>query len=102
MKKKEITLFDKDDCIIFHGRITSLPLEEEVIIQKSIEFFNDECPCFIHRSAVMKRLFVEIEEYLDKIVTEGRTHFLWADLPSSICDIIYQSKPVYKVHYSVG
>lgn len=37
-----------------------IPIKEEVIIQKSIDFFSDPEPCYIHRGAVVVRLNEEI------------------------------------------
>jgi len=47
------------------GEINGLPVGEAVLISKSIEFFNDPEPCFIHRSAVRARLYAEFEQWLD-------------------------------------
>ena len=41
-----------------------LKVPEPVIIQKSIEFFDDPEPCMIHRSAVLSRLLMELEQAL--------------------------------------
>ena len=40
---------------VYRGTLTDLPLKEEIILEKSEEFFNDPNPCFIHRSAVRVR-----------------------------------------------
>lgn len=42
-----------------------------MIINKSIEFFSDPEPCFIHRSAVLKRLLAEIENYFTAVARGG-------------------------------
>ena len=47
---------------VYRGTLTDLPLKEEIILEKSEEFFNDPNPCFIHRSAVRVRLLAELEE----------------------------------------
>lgn len=47
---------------VYRGTLTDLPLREEIILEKSEEFFNDPNPCFIHRSAVRVRLLAELEE----------------------------------------
>ena len=51
-----------DESVLFSGELMDLPLKDEWIIKKSIEFFNDPEPCFIHRSAVTIRLLDEIWE----------------------------------------
>jgi hypothetical protein len=48
-----------------------MPISESTIIAKSIDFFNDPEPCFIHRSAVMMRIYLEIEEYIKETGNES-------------------------------
>ena len=57
-----------DDTVLFAGDLMDLPLKDEWIIKKSIEFFNDPEPCFIHRGAVTIRLLNEIwgEHYIER------------------------------------
>lgn len=47
---------------IFKKKIQNLPIKEEYIKEKSIELFDDEDPCIIHQSYVVK-------EYVDEILT---------------------------------
>jgi hypothetical protein len=44
-----------------------LPLSEAMILQKCLEFFNDPDPCYIHRGAVITRLYFELEEVAMKL-----------------------------------
>jgi hypothetical protein len=69
MYENKIKLLGENNQVIFKGTVNLLPLDEKLIIQKSKQFFNDSEPCFIHRSAVMKRLYSELEEYVSKINT---------------------------------
>ena len=48
--------------LIYDGLWDDLPFTEDIIIQKSIDFFDDPSPCYIHRSAVRIRLLSEMEE----------------------------------------
>lgn len=48
--------------------LIEIPIREEVIIEKSIAFFDDPEPCYIHRGAVVTRLAGEIE---DAIIAAG-------------------------------
>ncbi len=50
---------------VFHGAVKDLPLQEEVVIKKSIEFYDDPEPCFIHRGAVMTRLYEELSQFFE-------------------------------------
>ena len=56
-----LCLYVKDDCI-YHDYLKDLPLKERVILEKSMEFFDDPEPCHIHRSAVRTRLTAEIQK----------------------------------------
>lgn len=62
----KLRIFNPSGEELFFGTVTSLPLSDELIIKKSMEFFNDEAPCFIHRSAVLKRLYLELEAFAAK------------------------------------
>lgn len=50
--------------LIYEGFLKDLPIREEIIIQKSIQFFDDPEPCHIHRNAVSLRLIEEIQKEL--------------------------------------
>ncbi|WFR58618.1 hypothetical protein QA584_05965 [Anaerocolumna sp. AGMB13025] len=64
-KKMHIDIYS-DDCVIYQGRWDDLPLSENIIIEKSIDFFNDPEPCYIHRDAVRVRLLAELEAGLNR------------------------------------
>lgn len=63
MKKKNqpvLRLCDSLGRVLFCGEIMDLEFSEELIIRKSVEFFNDPEPCFIHRGAVIIRMQEEV------------------------------------------
>ncbi len=60
-KKKRYVTVTLDKTVLYDGLWDDLPFAEEVIIAKSIEFFNDKEPCAIHRGAVQVRLLAELE-----------------------------------------
>ena len=60
-KKKRYLTVKLDNSILYDGLWDNLPLTEEIIIAKSIEFFDDKEPCEIHRSAVQLRLLAELD-----------------------------------------
>ncbi len=62
--KAQVSIFSSNNELLFIGELDSIPIKEAVIISKSIEFFNDHNPCYIHRGAVTVRLLGEIEAYL--------------------------------------
>jgi hypothetical protein len=51
---KQKVKITKDDTTVFYGKVLNLPIKEDFIIQKSIELFDDEDPCIIHQSYVVK------------------------------------------------
>ena len=55
---KQLITITKNDKVIFDGRIAEIPIKNDFIIKKSIELFDDEDPCIIHQSYVVK-------EYVD-------------------------------------
>lgn len=63
-KKMHIDIFN-ENRVIYQGRWDDLPLSENIIIEKSIDFFNDPEPCYIHRDAVRVRLLAELEAGLN-------------------------------------
>jgi hypothetical protein len=62
----DIRLTDREGKILYEGPLNGLSFPEKLIIAKSIYFFNDEEPCFIHRSAVASRLFEELNRLLEQ------------------------------------
>lgn len=50
------------DGVLYSGKWTDIPLAEEWILKKSVEFFDDADPCYIHRNAVRVRLVAELEK----------------------------------------
>ena len=52
--------------MVYEGLLKDIPIKEEVLIEKSIYFFDDPEPCFIHRDAVRVRLTEELHQELLK------------------------------------
>lgn len=77
-----------NDEVLFENKITALPLKENFIIEKSIEFFNDPEPCMIHRSAVMKRIYMQMQDFFLKSLEEGKYKLAWEDLPYFMHDAL--------------
>ncbi len=49
--KIKVTKRDKE---LYFGKPIDLPIRDEFIIKKSVELFDDEDPCIIHQSYVVK------------------------------------------------
>ncbi|MDR2094260.1 MAG: hypothetical protein LBP76_01925 [Treponema sp.] len=57
----DVQILDGQGAPIFDGPLQDLRFPEKLIIGKSMEFFRDPEPCFIHRSAVASRLAAELD-----------------------------------------
>jgi hypothetical protein len=64
-----ILLRGKDRTVLFTGPLETLRFPEKLIAAKSLNYFNDPEPCFIHRGAVEVRLFEELNLLLEKAKT---------------------------------
>jgi hypothetical protein len=73
-----IRLLGGDGAVLFEGPLNELRLSEKLIIAKSVFFFHDPEPCFIHRSAVAARLFGELN-----LLLENKSKVSLADLRES-------------------
>lgn len=71
--KKQLPLLKlySGDSLLYDGLLKDVPLKEEIILQKSLEFFDDPEPCHIHRSAVRTRLIAELLKELSDAATEA-------------------------------
>lgn len=63
-EKRIVTILDKEGIIIMSGELSDIEFTHELVVQKSIEFFDDPEPCYIHQGAVICRLQAEIDEML--------------------------------------
>ena len=59
--KQFITII-KNEKILYVGRLSDFPIQEKYIISKSVELFDDDDPCIIHQSYVIK-------EYVDQLLS---------------------------------
>jgi len=81
-----LVLVDETDSVLGRYPMVRLPIREEVVVRKSIEYFDDPEPCFLHRSAVLKRLLVEILDVFLESPSDGTSSIEWAILPSHLRD----------------
>lgn len=84
LSKVMISFLDDSKNVLLSKKLSSIPLKEEIVIKKSIEFFSDPSPCMIHRSAVMLRLYMEILEYLDKYMEKNAEFVDWEEIPEHL------------------
>ncbi len=60
-----IVIFN-DQETFFKGKSLNAPFSEKSIKEKSVDLFDDEDPCIIHKSYVVKTLAKQIEDALDE------------------------------------
>lgn len=66
-----ITLYDFQSREVYSDSLYQYIPRTSLIIEKSIQIFNDPNPCFIHQSAVIKRILFELEDGLLEL-SEGK------------------------------
>ncbi|MCX7843211.1 MAG: hypothetical protein N2489_09085 [Clostridia bacterium] len=82
---------------IYEGAFSALSLRESLILNKCIEYFNDQNPCFIHRSASVNRILFELEEGLKALSSGQNTSYKWDELEDGFKNILYGEKPIAAV-----
>jgi len=53
---KERVIVKRGDYVLYDGNILDLPLKDKYITELSIKIFDDDDPCIIHQSYVIKEL----------------------------------------------
>jgi len=92
-----VTLLSSNSIEIFTGPLSNLTLRDSIIIEKSIEFFNDANPCYLHRSAVTHRLLLEIEAAFITLSHHEDSIFLWIELPANLRYLIGEKNSIETV-----
>lgn len=60
MIKKIIIKNDKET--LFKGSIMNMPVKKDAVIKESIELFDDDDPCIIHTSFIVKKFAERIND----------------------------------------
>jgi len=82
----KLCIEDGSGKVLFDKKLMTLPLKDESIVAHSIKWFQDPEPCMIHRSAVMKRMFMELYDWLLPRVDQASID--WSEVPSEMTDRI--------------
>lgn len=94
---RSITFFGENGIPVYKGKLISLPFKDDVIIRKSIEFFNDDEPCIIHKSFVVRTIVLNIEDYFNRMEQIGVCEMEWDELPDEIKSILEFKKAIKKI-----
>ncbi|EPR09417.1 hypothetical protein [Ruminiclostridium papyrosolvens] len=97
MQPRRIVFIDKKGSTKHECKLNSLPFKDEIIIEKSIELFNDREPCIIHRSYIMKKLMLEINEYFNEVLPLGKGQIVLEEIPKNIRELLNISNEVVKI-----
>jgi hypothetical protein len=101
VKNHIVCFVDEDELVFLQKKVTSLPLNEEIIIAKSIEYYDDPDPCMIHKSAIMKLMYIQINDVLNEKLIRGQQKILWAELPDNIKEYLKFSKNVQYLMFNL-
>lgn len=63
---KEQVIVKRGEYKLFDGNILNLPLKDEYITKLSIEIFDDDDPCIIHQSYVIKEIVTSLLDLFEK------------------------------------
>lgn len=85
-KKTYVTVHYEQGNKLQEYLIGEIPIKEEIIIAKSIQFFDDPEPCYIHRGAVVVRLNEEILNEVEQYI--GQTQIAVSNITKEILEYI--------------
>lgn len=94
---KKIKALDINNNIIFEKYLTDIPLSEEKVIKKSIEMFDDSDPCIIHKTYCMKKIYLEIDDFINNAGKSNTKELLWTSIPNNIREMICVDKTPHKL-----
>lgn len=84
---KKVIFIDDNEKIIKECPIIEIPLHDNKVIEKSIELFNDDEPCIIHKSFSVRAMTFDITNYL-KSISDSNNEVLKSSIESKILDQI--------------
>lgn len=85
----EIQLFDGiSNSMLYRGNITELPIKEEYIIQKCIEIYDDDEPCFIRKNAVVQTIYCSLMSAFEECISQDKFEGKIGKLPNALKNII--------------
>lgn len=79
-----IIIRDRFDIPIYQGDISDIGLTKSLVIQKSIEWYNDPTPCYRHRDAVKSRIVLDVLNYLQKQKALGINKTYISSIPATV------------------
>jgi len=77
--------------VIYKGRFLDIPIKDDYIVKKSIELFDDDDPCIIHKSYCIKKIVEEmliLFDGLTEVKLNDYTDINFLKLPNEPCILI--------------
>lgn len=68
-KKVPQLVLSGEGIILYRGPLSDIPLDEDKILETSIQLYKDPEPCYIHRGAVRQHLTAELSKMLNEATT---------------------------------
>lgn len=84
--KGQVEFLDKNKSVIKRTSILKLPIKDKIIIDKTIEMFNEDEPCIIYKTAAINQIGMEILKALENKIDYAV--FKKKDLPEIIGNIV--------------
>ena len=94
---KEIAFLDSLGNVLLINKLTSIPLKEHYIINKSVVLFRDCEPCIIHRTFIMKKFYIEIDDFFNKMIEIGKIEIPIDCFPSDLLEAIDINDKLYLI-----
>lgn len=95
LEKEEYIVYDDQKNRLREYPAQELPISKKAIAEKSIYYFDDPNPCFIHTNAVLVRLLEEIKKYL----RDRNEPIFIHELPTEIVGYLDLGKEVSYIEY---
>lgn len=83
-----ISITDQNNKVIYQDHITSLPIRDEGMINKSKELFYDSEPCIIHKTFIIKQFFFKLDNYLNDLAEHSIQEVSYDMLPDWITKMV--------------
>lgn len=72
MKWKTVIVRAENGDVLYKGAFNELPVKEDYVIEKSVELYQEEEPCIIYRTHIVKKLYLDILEQFGGKPEKGR------------------------------
>lgn len=72
MKWRTVVIKSAQGDILYEGAFNELPVKEDYVISQSIALYQEEEPCIIYRTHILRKLYLDILEQFGGKPKKGR------------------------------